>query len=400
MNPINPSANSLQNPVDPTTPVPLKRLKMPNHLDGREGANRQPQKQPLIPADDDLTAIHCWLAEYAESPHTHRAYRREAERLLLWCLIERGKALSSLDREDLRGYENFLAAPSPSERWIGPRRPHKDPRWKPFTAPLTKTSQRQALAALKSLFSYLFAAGYLAGNPMHLVRLAVSAPPLSEQLPVEKYFTQEQWRSIRAAVQDFPDQTAREQAVKARAYYVLELFYLTAGRISELANGCMGDFGQHHGLWWLTLRGKGRRQERIPVGQRLLDSVSAFRQARSLTPMPEPGEMTPLIPALFRHHRLTSNMIYRLIRQLFRRIGMALRDVDSALSIRLMKGTPHWCRHTRLTHMSERGLMMTDVQHFARHRDANTTMRYQHRELRRWHADIVDVDSESDGGRQ
>ncbi|MEI2769769.1 MAG: hypothetical protein V9G98_03200 [Candidatus Competibacter sp.] len=40
-------------------------------------------------------------------PQTLRNYRKEAERLLLWALLERGKPLSSLTREDCLQYEAF-----------------------------------------------------------------------------------------------------------------------------------------------------------------------------------------------------------------------------------------------------------------------------------------------------
>ncbi|AMD00976.1 hypothetical protein [Halomonas chromatireducens] len=37
-----------------------------------------------IAAGDDHHAVALWLAEFRASPQTLRAYRREAERLLLW----------------------------------------------------------------------------------------------------------------------------------------------------------------------------------------------------------------------------------------------------------------------------------------------------------------------------
>ena len=373
-------------------PVPMDQLVIPANLDGRQGSNRQQQASPLIPAQDDLAAIHCWLAEYGISPHTQRAYRREAERLLLWCLMARGKALSSIDREDLRSYEAFLNNPLPASRWIGPRRSHRSPAWKPFTGPLSSTSQRQALAALKSLFGYLYAAGYLAGNPTQLVRLATKGPRLQEQLPVENYFTQKQWQLIRTAAQALPETSRKEVFYKQRAVYMLELFYLTAGRISELASGSMGDFQMHHGLWWLTLHGKGRREERIPVGAALMEALIQFRRHRGLADIPAPDDLMPLIPVLYRNDRLSNNMIYRLIKELFKRIGLSLGQEETTLMIRLINGSPHWLRHTRLTHMSEKGIHITDVQNYARHRDANTTNRYQHRDLRRWHSDISRIE--------
>jgi len=77
-------------------PVPLERIVLPAHLDGRGGANRAPPDTiKQIAADDDLEAVRCWLAEFHDSPHTFRNYRKEVERLLLWSFYELGKPLSS-----------------------------------------------------------------------------------------------------------------------------------------------------------------------------------------------------------------------------------------------------------------------------------------------------------------
>src|SRR5512143_1104820 len=78
----------------PALPVPLERLVVPAGLDGRAGTNRAPPSATHhLGAEHDLAAVHAWLAEFRDSPHTARAYRKEAERLLLWALVEGGKPL-------------------------------------------------------------------------------------------------------------------------------------------------------------------------------------------------------------------------------------------------------------------------------------------------------------------
>lgn len=42
----------------------------------------------LLGARNDCEAVQSWLALH-ESADTHRAYRKEAERLALWAIIER-----------------------------------------------------------------------------------------------------------------------------------------------------------------------------------------------------------------------------------------------------------------------------------------------------------------------
>jgi len=57
-----------------------------------------------------------------ETSSTQRAYRKEAERLILWAIVERARALSSLTTDDAIAYRAFLRRPMPRERWVGPPR--------------------------------------------------------------------------------------------------------------------------------------------------------------------------------------------------------------------------------------------------------------------------------------
>jgi hypothetical protein len=92
-------------------PAPIEDLaavdELP-HLSGRQGTNRAAGHRQ-ISADTDRQAVLAWLARCADSPNTLANSRREAERLLLWALIEAGKPLSSLTHEDLLRYQRFLA---------------------------------------------------------------------------------------------------------------------------------------------------------------------------------------------------------------------------------------------------------------------------------------------------
>jgi hypothetical protein len=102
-----------------------------------------------------LLTIELWLSRLDKDSHTYRAYRREAERILLWAIIDRGKAFSSLHTIDLSDYRRFLLDPRPVEQWIGSpqKKGHAD--WRPFTGPLSERSTRYAETVLNALFSWL-----------------------------------------------------------------------------------------------------------------------------------------------------------------------------------------------------------------------------------------------------
>ena len=54
------------------------------------GQFRAPRETCSLNADNDYAAVQAWLAMH-ESPATQRAYRKEAERLLLWAIVNNGK---------------------------------------------------------------------------------------------------------------------------------------------------------------------------------------------------------------------------------------------------------------------------------------------------------------------
>ena len=91
-------------------PIPIEDLVVVDGLSGHEGTNRSPGHRQIA-ADNDRDALPAWLARSVDSPNTLANSRREAERLLLWALVEAGKPLSSLTHEDLLRYQRFLADP-------------------------------------------------------------------------------------------------------------------------------------------------------------------------------------------------------------------------------------------------------------------------------------------------
>lgn len=122
---------------------------MPAELDGSQGLNRAPVPAHQVALNTDLEAITAWIEiRGARSARTRRAYRREAERLLLWALVVKRKPLSSLNTRDCAGYiDQFLRPAAGSARWAAARR--FDQAWRPFAGPLSDRSRYTARAILK-----------------------------------------------------------------------------------------------------------------------------------------------------------------------------------------------------------------------------------------------------------
>lgn len=195
---------------------PLNKLHLPPELDGSRGMHRSAPGACRIPATTDIQAIDLWLASLAgeggnstrrsgqegasirsnDGPSdshpanlgcstastiigsdstrlsaTQRCYRKEAERFLLWAVLERCKPLASVTAEDCDSYLAFVADPQPRDRWCGPRsRERWSPLWRPFEGPLGAAAQRTTRTALRQLFTYLVHQSYLSHNPWPAVR--------------------------------------------------------------------------------------------------------------------------------------------------------------------------------------------------------------------------------------
>jgi hypothetical protein len=155
--------------------APIELVRLPAELDGQAGINRATSGRSQIAAQNDIDAVKAWLARFADTLTTFTSYRKEAERLLLWSVIEVGKPLSSLTHEYLLIYQRFLGDPQPAERWVmkaGRKWSRFEPDWRPFAGPLAATSQRQAIVILNTLFSWLVNAGVPRGQSVVVVTSA------------------------------------------------------------------------------------------------------------------------------------------------------------------------------------------------------------------------------------
>jgi integrase len=364
---------------------PLEFLTIPEALDGRQGSNRAPPGTVRqLPAENDLQAVRAWLAEFHDSPYTLRNYRKEAERLLLWALVEQSKPLSSLNREDCLLYEQFLTNPQPRERWCGPKAPRFSPHWRPFLGPLSTTSRRSALLIINALFSYLVKAGYLSGNPLALVKRRVHGSILNPQ-GTQRFLEQELWQALLDTVEALPKATERQLQHYQRSRFLVALLYLLGPRVGEVATHTMGSFVEIRGRWWWTVTGKGKKTARVPVNEDMLEALINYRTFFGLTPLPVPEETTPLVMSLKGTSGISDNMIYRITKTLFNQAAEQLEATDPWRAEKLRRASTHWFRHTSITHQADAGISLKFLQRNARHSKLNTTSLYLHAEDDQWH---------------
>lgn len=361
-----------------------------------------------ISARSDAEAVGLWLAEYRASPQTRRAYRREAERLLLW-LAEQGLALGEVRRDHLDAFEAFLADPRPRERWVGPPRPRHADDWRPFRGPLAPASRRQSLVILQGMFAWLAEAGWVAHNPFRLMRDKRRRLD-NRQGGIERYLERPLW----AWFWSWLDRPVEESASPRQRYewqrrrLVFGFAYLLAPRVGEMSAARMGDFHRREGRWWWRVTGKGDKTATIPVPPDMVTLLTAWRRTLGLAAEPLPDDATPVLRSLDGRRGLGDNRLYRVIREAFGEAAEALEaeqgEEGRPWAMRLRAATPHWLRHTALTHQAQAGVELRYLAATARHSRLDTTARYLHAEDEAWHRQqarhglITSIPLDSPGG--
>jgi integrase/recombinase XerC len=158
-----------------------------------------------------------------------------------------------------------------------------------------------------------------------------------------------------------------EAAVALRDAAVLELFYATGIRVSELCG--LDPVHLDHGRRTVRVRGKGDKERTVPVGVPALAAVDRWLAAG------RPALATAASgPALFlgvRGGRLDPRTARRIVHERLREAG-ATRDTG-----------PHGIRHSAATHLLEGGADLRSVQEILGHSSPATTQIYTHVSIER-----------------
>jgi integrase/recombinase XerC len=158
-----------------------------------------------------------------------------------------------------------------------------------------------------------------------------------------------------------------EAAVILRDSAVLELFYATGIRVSELCELDPGHFD--HGRRTVRVRGKGDKERTVPVGAPALRAVTRWLdKGRPVLATAASGR------ALFlgvRGGRLDPRAARRIVHDRLREAG-ASRDTG-----------PHGLRHSAATHLLEGGADLRSVQEILGHSSPATTQIYTHVSIER-----------------
>lgn len=372
-------ARSLIAADSPEGIVPWERLALPQEVDGSLGAFRAPRASCALSAKNDHEAVHAWL-ELQESQATRRAYRKEAERLILWAIVERGRALSSLTTEDAVAYRAFLRRPSPRARWMGPPRPRESSEWRPFAGDLSARSVAYALSVLGALYRWLIQQRYLLVNPFAGIKVRGSTRP---PLAAERVFGESEWSIVQTVAEGLEWSYGWQADAAQRLRFVLDFAYATGLRASELVSATLGAIEvDAHGDHWLHVNGKGAKAAKVALPAMARSALDRYLAQRGLPTTPTRWKPdAPLLGGLEDDGRgITTNRLWAIMKRFFGQVADLVEDKNPALSAKLRRASPHWMRHTHATHALERGAELTAVRDNLRHASISTTSTYLHAE--------------------
>ncbi|RAA89578.1 integrase [Burkholderia multivorans] len=362
----------------PSGPVaPWEQLRVPREVDGSQGQFRAPPHVCLLKASNDYEAVQSWLSLH-ESAATQRAYRKEAERLILWTIVERGCALSSLTTDDAIAYRAFLRRPTPHERWVGPSRPRQSVEWRPFSGPLSTCSAAYALTVLAALFRWLIEQRYVLANPFAGVKVRGH---VKTGLDVTRGFTEAEWRLLRTIADGLEWSHGWSEAAAQRLRFLLDFGYATGLRAGELTSATLGDLLiDEHGDHWLHIVGKGGKTGKVALPALARVALDQYLVQRRLPVTRERWDPATVVLASLAEDgaSIETTRLGRVLRRFFELVADSVKDERPAMAEKLRRASPHWIRHTHASHALARGAELIMVRDNLRHASISTTSIYLH----------------------
>jgi integrase/recombinase XerC len=215
---------------------------------------------------------------------------------------------------------------------------------------LKRSYIRLTFAALRSFYRFLVDREGYTVNPIEEIQL----PTLEKTLPIVPSPAQ-----VDELIHTPGRSMKQRQApawMSARDTAILELFYGTGLRLSELVNLNIEDLD----LVEETIRvmGKGQKERILPLGECALEAIKQYRELADV-------EAGPLFISKLRK-RIGTRSVWLLVKR---------RVEHTSISGRM---SPHSLRHSFASHLLDNGADLRSVQSLLGHENINSTQIYTH----------------------
>lgn len=213
----------------------------------------------------------------------------------------------------------------------------------------TPRSVNRKLSSLRSYYRYLLKMGLVITNPLS----KVVPPKTSRKMPV--FLTPAESNRV------IDDVVYPEGFFGLRDLMVIELFYFTGIRVSELAGLKVHDINLSSST--LKVLGKGSKERIIPIHPELKSLLTEYIKQKNEF---FPSNQVPYLIVTNSGGKPYSLMLYRIVNKY-------LSMVTS-----LEKKSPHVLRHTFATHLLNQGADINAIKELLGHADLSTTQVYTH----------------------
>jgi len=269
-------------------------------------------------------------SERALSQNTRIAYEQDLEHFFLFCR-RKGILIPTIELRQLREYLATLRKQGLSSRSIA-----------------------RKLSAMKQLYKFLMRESRIDSDPAELLSVQVKEKRLPKFLTIAQIV-----RLIEAA------DGSSESDIRDRT--LLELWYATGARVSEMAHLCVGSIDWKGRV--VKVKGKGNRSRLIPISHTALELCERYRDIRHEWLRRHNLKEVDVFFISNRGKGFTRQGIWRIVKKYAEKAGLG-KEV-----------WPHMIRHSFATHVLEGGADLRSVQELLGHRSIATTEIYTHLDI-------------------
>jgi integrase/recombinase XerC len=215
---------------------------------------------------------------------------------------------------------------------------------------LKKITISRKIAAIRSFFTYLLRKGRMKVNTAQMVQ----SPKIEKYIPV--FLSIDEMTALLNTKNHSDVTDLRDRAI-------IEVFYSSGIRLSELVGLNRGDIDDNQGL--MKIRGKGKKERIVPLGDKAIDAIRMYIDKRGNISFDK------------RENYFDEPIFVNRIGTRLSTRGVA-RILDKAVIASGLgrKISPHKLRHTFATHMMEAGADLRSIQEFLGHESLSTTQKY------------------------
>ncbi|MEX0928427.1 MAG: tyrosine recombinase XerC [Balneolales bacterium] len=215
---------------------------------------------------------------------------------------------------------------------------------------LSRASIARKVASVRAFFKYCYKRGYISQNPAHLLLV----PKKDKKLPHT------------ASVNDINEMMDLVDTGSVRGLQdlaILELFYSTGMRLSELTNLNLDNINLHQNE--IRVTGKGAKERIIPFGEAAKKSLIRFLEQRgSLLGKKSDADARKALFLSVSGKRIYPRAVQRLVKHYL------------TLCSEVSQKSPHILRHSFATHLLDRGASIRVIKELLGHSDLSATQIY------------------------